>query len=275
LKESPMNFREAFNTVKKQPLAQSLAAWAARWAAVVPAKVWLAAAALILMGLWLQEHDARVRRAAELQNLRQQTAAQVHSLRARAAAALRQANQRQADLARLEAERRSLTARSAALAAQLAALRKRQQKQAKQIAALPPAALRKRLARELGAASLESPASPGSAAGPPPLALSEQGERRVFSALAERDACHAESGLENRQLSACGAQVAADGKEIVQQAHSLAALRRALTAQSQAEAAREKEFRVQLRAARGTWTGRALRALKFLAVGVAVGAVLR
>lgn len=270
-----MNLRDTLNAAKGKRLAQGVLAWAMHWATVVPGKVWLAAAALILLGLWMQEHDARVRRAAELQNLRQQTAAQVRSLRARAAAALRQANEGRAAIAHLEVDRRKLTARSAALAAQLAALRERQQKRARQIAALPPAVLRKRLAQELGAGSLASASTLGSSASPSPLSLSERGERRVVSALAERDACREASGLQSRQLATCGARVAAGRAEISQQAHSLAGLRRALAVQSQAEAAREREFGAQLRAARGTWMGRALRALKFLAVGVAVGVVIR
>jgi hypothetical protein len=269
-----MNFQQAFNSAKSKLAAKSALA---RALLEVPAKVWLAAAALILLGLWLQEHDGRVRRAAELQSLQQQAAARVHALQARSDAALRRANRRNAAaIAGLEAQRRTLTRRSAALSAELATLREKRQEQTQEIAALPPGALEQRLAKELGPSSLVLGVSASSPrADHAPLALSEHGQRQVVSALAERDDCREESGLKDQQLLTCSERATAEGAEIGKQADSLTQLRQALDAQAQMRAARRKEFDAQLRAARGTWSSRALHALKFLAVGVAIGEVLR
>jgi hypothetical protein len=272
-----MNFQQTINAAKSKLAGEGALAAAARWALGVPAKVWLVAAALILAGLWLQEHDARVRRAAELQGLKKQTAVEVSSLQARADAALQQANGRNAAaIAALEAQRRALTARGAALAAELDSLRAKQQKQAEEIATLPPEELETRLTQQLGPSSvvrgpIAGPGSPESGQ----LILSPQGQRQVASALAERDACRDQSALTDRQLSNCNERLAMGGAQISKQADSLSQLRQALDARTQMEAVRQKQFDAELRAARGTWAGRAVRALKFLAVGAAIGAVLR
>lgn len=238
----------------------------------VPAKVWLAAAALIFAGLWLEEHDARVRRAAELAQTKQQTAVEVRSLEARAARALEQANQRNAArIAELEKQRRALQARAESLDGQLASLRAQEQARAAEIAALPPAELAARLARQLGPSSVVSGPDELHRDGAQ-LTLSEQGERQVASALAERDACRSASALQAQQVSNCGERLAAQDAEIREQADSLAQLRRALDAQAQLRAARQKEFDAELRAARGTWHSRLVGALKYVALGAALGA---
>lgn len=276
-----MNLQAAINTAKtKLAQAASLALKGAqqlarRWVPAVPAKVWLAAAALLFAGLWLQEHDARVRRAAELQRTEQQSAAEISALRSKASAALDDANQRNARaIAQLEVERAKLARRSQKLATQLESLQRGQQARAQEIAALPPAALAERLTSVLGPISIAGGASQAATKGNP-LILSVQGQRQVVSALAERDACREQSAVRDQQLANCRAQAATAAAEIQKQADSLAKLNLALDARDQILKRRETQFKAELQAARGTWRTRALRALKLLAIGVAVGAVIR
>jgi hypothetical protein len=248
---------------------------AGRWAPVIPAKVWLAAAVLLFAGLWLQEHDARLRRAAQLQQEQRQSAAEIAALRSKASAALEDANQRNARaIAALEAERAKLARRSQALSAQLESLQREEQARAQEIAALPPAQLASRLTTELGPSSVV-PSSSQPAKDGAPLTLSVQGERRVVSALAERDACRHESAVRDQQLTNCRDLLAADASEIEKQADSAAKLNLALGAKDQILKRRETQFQAELQAARGTWHSRAVRALKLVGIGVAIGVAIR
>jgi hypothetical protein len=109
-----MTIRQAYQTAKArlEPLT--------RRALKIPAQVWLLAGALLFAGLWLQEHDASIRRAAELRQLQQQTATEVSDLHAQSNAAIEVANQRNARMVSdLEAERRKLAGQAERLAALL------------------------------------------------------------------------------------------------------------------------------------------------------------
>jgi chromosome segregation ATPase len=303
-----MNIQQAINTMKAR-LARAGAARlaaerlraiiasarrAAGWALALPLKVWVAAAALIFAGLWLQEHDARVRAAAELQRVKQQTTQQVVALQSQAEAAVRAANRKNAAaVAGLEAQRRKIVQRADQLTAQLQSLRQQQQKRDREIVAMPPEELAKQLAQRLGPLSaVRSPSQPQaglsqspvqrSAAGTPPLehqrgqlALSTEGQRKVAAALDDLDSCRTESALQERRLSNCREQISAADAEIRTQADSLAKLNQALRAKDSILAARESEFKTELAAARGTWSSRALRALKFMAVGVGIGLAMK
>ena len=297
----------------------------AGWALAIPLKVWVAGAVLIFAGLWLHAHDPRVRAAAELERVKQQTTQQVTALQSQAEAAVRAANQRNAAaVAGLEAQRRKLARRADQLTAQLQSLRQERQKRDQQIAALPPEKVTSRLAEMLGPSSVVRGPSPpqmgpsqvegqGSAARTPPLqrrlgppqdnnddhgrptadkgqrttdnrqripddgqlTLSTEAQRKVVTALSDLDSCRAESALQDRRLSNCREQISAAEAEIRTQADSLAKLNQALRAKDAILAARETEFKTELAAARGTWRTRTIRALKFIAVGVGIGLVIR
>jgi hypothetical protein len=309
-----MSIQQAINTMKarlaragaarlasalrtaRRVLAALPALWRpAGWALAIPLKVWVAAAALIFAGLWLQEHDARVRAAAELQRVKQQTTQQVAVLHSQAEAAVRTANRQNATaVASLEAQRRKLVQRADQLTAQLESLRQEQQKRDQEIAATPAKELTEQLTKQLGPGSVVRSASQpqtgpsqaqrqGSAAGTAqpnnndngPLALSTAGQRKVAAALDDLDSCRAESALQESRLSNCRDQVTAAEAEIRTQADSLAKLNQALRAKDGILAARESEFKTELAAARGTWSSRALRALEFIAVGVGIGVAVR
>jgi hypothetical protein len=275
-----MNIRQAVNTI------QSRLAPSTRLAQAIPLKVWLAAAALLVAGLWLHEHDARVRAAAELRQEKQRAEQQVSQLRAQSEAAVRDANVRNArTMAVLEAQRRNLEQKADALTHQLQALRQQQQVRDREIASLPASALRVRLEQQLGAGALAenapgmAPPEPGKNGTAPKagaeLALTEAGARRVATALADRDACLEQSALQDRQAGNCREQLSARAAEIQTQADSLAKLNQALSAKDGILADREREFKAELDAARGTFRSRLARALKFLAAGAAIGAAIR
>ncbi len=288
-------------------VVRSLARTALGVAASVPLQIWLAAAALLFAGLWLEDHDAKVREAAELRQAGQQAAQRVAALEAQAEAALRQANENNAAVvAQLETRRHALAQQASNLAAQLEALRQKQAARQAKLVALPASELARNLSDQLGPSSVvrgplpESPhtvtgssvaraneaavrtpplqpsaASPQLATDNGQLTLSEPGQRIVASALAERDACREHSAIQDKLVANCGQRVAAGEAEIRAQADSLAKLNVALSAKNKILAEREAEHRAELRAARGTWRSRAWRAMKWIGAGVVVGQLIR
>jgi hypothetical protein len=263
-----MNLRQAISTAttRMAPLF--------RFASTVPARVWMAAAALLFAGLWLQEHDARVRRAAEAAKATQQAAAQIADLKAKADAAVREANQRNAAaIAELETQRRKLAARGNVLSAQLETLKRQEQESGAKFATLPPEEVARLLTRQLGPSGIvQTAAQP---IGGRPLALSVEGQRKVGAAIAERDSCREQGAVRQSQISNCRNQLVAGAAEIQKQADSLTKLNQALVAKDEIFKGRESEFKTQLRAARGTWHGRMFRALKYIAAGAAIGVAIR
>lgn len=311
-----MNIRQAINAVTTgiRPLR--------RFALIIPAPTWMAAAALVLLGWWLQERDARIRRAAELEQVRQQTASEVSKLQARADAAVAQANQANAGaIAELEAERRRLSARAGELNRKLDSVKQQGQARAEEIAALSPEQLRRKLEQQLGPGAIQDaevgsrsqevdsrqetvdrrsppmpattyplplqppPPSPQPLSGDvdmpesrtpnPAFSLTDAGARKAALGIAERDSCREESALENQQLANCRELLAADAAEIEKQAESLDQLNQALDAKDRILVRREAEFKAQLAAARGTWRSRLARTLKYVAIGVGIGAAVR
>lgn len=113
--------------------------------------VWLTAAALMFFGLWLAEHNASVRRAAELAETKKQAAAAVSQLQARASQAERQANVQNAQaVENLEAQRKKLDERARELDRLAAALEQQERKSASQAAAMTSQEVLKELEERLG-----------------------------------------------------------------------------------------------------------------------------
>ncbi|MGD0922490.1 MAG: hypothetical protein ABSA70_12105 [Terriglobia bacterium] len=114
--------------------------------ACLPWRLVLGAGCLVFLGIWLHEHDARLRRDGELQQLKQQTSAQVADLGARAEAAMREANQKNARvIADLEARRRQLEREGEALRQRLLLLREDERQRVSEVASLSPTELAERL----------------------------------------------------------------------------------------------------------------------------------
>ena len=125
---------------------------ACRWA-----KTHLLFLVLICLGvsvpLWLLEHDARLRRDFELQQLRREAAAEIANLRARAAAALEDADSSAQRVRDLEARGLQLERAEANLKSAISNLKDKEHARLREVATLPFPALAEELRRELGTKS--------------------------------------------------------------------------------------------------------------------------
>ncbi len=126
-------------------------------AACLWAKAHLLFLALLALGfsvpLWLLEHDARLRREFEFQQLRHQAAAEIANLRARAAAALDDADAGAQRVRDLEAQRLQLVRAEAKLRSEISDLKAKERAGLQEIAALPFPRVVERLRSELGPGS--------------------------------------------------------------------------------------------------------------------------
>ena len=156
-----MSERESKVESRKLKVTQALRALSTRvsifgfrvsdFAARVPWKLVLGATGLFILALAWREHDARLRRDLELQQLRQQTSVQVAALRAHADALLRAANEKNARVIRdLDSRRRQLEREDKELRQRLLRLQEEEGKQVAEVASLPAAELAKRVAGRLG-----------------------------------------------------------------------------------------------------------------------------
>jgi hypothetical protein len=117
----------------------------------IPGRAWLAVGCLLVAAFWLQQHDARIRQQAEVQQLRSQTSAEVAALRKQAAQDVKQANVENAkEIAKLEQRRQQVVQQNRTLAAQLARLREQAQIQAGKVATLPISQIVNRVTTQLG-----------------------------------------------------------------------------------------------------------------------------
>lgn len=303
--------------------------------ACIPWRVVLGGAGVLIVAIWLLEHDARLRREVELGQLKQQTAAQVSELRARADAALRAANQENARaIEGLETRRRRLEREAEELRQRLVSLREEERARVGQVATLPASVLEQRVAARLDPGNFGTRASeakeqarlggqvsgvsarvsgknlpddqtrspgekgatpepwhlkPGTspipspqpaAAGQPPtpspeFVLTEEGARRIETAFLELDSCRAQSVVKDGALGNCQEQVATQAAIAGEMRKSLADLNQAIHLKDEIAARTETLHRAELKAARGTRGSRFLRAVEYVAVGVAIGVVAR
>src|SRR5215472_5848681 len=117
----------------------------------IPGRIWFAVGGLLAAAFWMQQHDARIRQQAGLQQLRNGTAAETAALRRQAAQDMRQANVQNARaVATLEQRRQQLEQQNRQLAAQLDGLRKQAQIQAGEAATLTISEIVTRVAAQLG-----------------------------------------------------------------------------------------------------------------------------
>lgn len=258
---------------------------------------------ILLFGLWLVEHDARVRRSYELAQMRKQTTAEISTLEKQAEAAVREANERHSQAIRnLESRQKKLLEASARLRERLAALQKEERAKVEQAATLPTEKVATEVAARLGlppesvqratsptttaakVATSGEPSTPPSSEGSEgrvekpratQLTLDEPALRRVDAALAELDSCREQHTVLTEQIANCDSQVAAQADSIKQQAASIEKLRQALTDKDQILARLQEEHRAELKAARGTRWGRWKRTLEHIALGIAIGVVIR
>jgi hypothetical protein len=277
----------------------------------VPWKLVLGGTGLFILALAWREHEARLRRDLELQQLRQQTSAQVAALRTRADALLRAANENNARvIAELDSRRRQLEREGEELRQRLLRLQEEEGKQVAEVASLPAAGLAKRVAGRLGVRDsgpkeqvsgvrgqvsgknlpndqTRSPSEkdatpdiqhlkPGTSPVPSPeLVLTEEGARRVETAFVELDSCREQAAVKDGELANCQEQVAANRAAVGEMNQSLQNLNQAIHLKDEILARVEAEHQAELKATRGSRLGRFVRAVEYVGVGVVIGLVAR
>jgi hypothetical protein len=110
---------------------------------------------------------------------------------------------------------------------------------------------------------------------PAALVLSDQGARKVETALIELDSCRQQTQVMGQQVSNCQQQTKLDSTLQQEQAGTIAKLNAALVDKDQILARSEEAHRAELRAARGTWRSRFLRAVEIFAGGFIAGVLVR
>jgi hypothetical protein len=105
--------------------------------------------------------------------------------------------------------------------------------------------------------------------------LSDQGVRKVETALIELDSCRQQAQVMGQQVSNCEQQTKLDTALQQQQSSTIAKLNVALADKDQIMARREEAHRLELRAARGTWRRRIIRAVEIFAGGFIAGVLIR
>ena len=260
---------------------------------------------------WWYEHDAHLRQADELRELKKETEAQVAKLQGDAEAAMRQANQTNAQQVRdLEAQRESLERNAETLRQQLALLGEQERSQVEQVATLPAPEVAHSVASALGlnpndlgsadggsrtqtpgpqsapsgaptAAPSTAPGSgeaalpQGAGATQPPYQLSEQGLRKIDTALVQLDSCQKQAAVRDQEVTNCQQQATTDQAIIAAQRSSIDHLNAALGDKDQILAREQQSNKEQMKIVRGTWTQRSVRVAEHVAIGVAIGLVLR
>jgi hypothetical protein len=117
--------------------------------------------------------------------------------------------------------------------------------------------------------------SPESRTPSPDFVLTEEGARRVETAFLELDSCREQSAVKDGALGNCQEQVATQAAIAGEMRKSLDDLNQAIRLKDEIAARTETLHRAELRAARGSWGSRFLRAVEYVAVGVAIGVVAR
>lgn len=247
--------------------------------------------------VWLADHDAQVRQASELADLRKRAGAEISSLKAKAESARRDADQQRAQAIRgLQARQAELARAGEQLRQRLAALQQEERKQVEQAATLPTSEVATRVAARLGLPTPSLPAQAGlreaglpagkseipnskseiqkSAAGQE-LRLDESAERKLAADLARLDACKEQSAVLNQQSVNCNQQVATQAALIRQQSASIQDFHQALADQDRLIEQLKKEHQAELKAVRGTRWHRIVRTLEHVAIGMAIGAAIR
>ena len=118
------------------------------------------------------------------------------------------------------------------------------------------------------APSASSPSSPA-------LVLSDQGTRKVETALIELDSCRQQAQVMGQEVSNCEQQAKLSSAMQEQQSGTIAKLNAALADKDQILARSEEAHRAELKAARGTWRARFLRAVEIFAGGFIAGVLVR
>jgi hypothetical protein len=121
----------------------------------------------------------------------------------------------------------------------------------------------------------QPPPPSASSASRPALVLSDQGVRKVESALSELDSCRQQAQVMGQQVSNCEQQAKLDSTMLDQQSGAISKLQAALADKDKILAQSEAAHRAELKAARGTWRSHFMRAVEYFAGGFVAGVLVR
>jgi hypothetical protein len=105
--------------------------------------------------------------------------------------------------------------------------------------------------------------------------LNEAELRQVETAFLQLDACREQSAAQDRLVANCEERAAASRTVSENLNRSVNQLQEAVRLKDEIATRTEAAHRAELKAARGTWRGRFIRALEYVAVGVVIGVVVR
>jgi hypothetical protein len=120
-----------------------------------------------------------------------------------------------------------------------------------------------------------NPVSGVSGQGSGALVLSDQGVRKVETALIELDSCRQHTQVMGQQVSNCEQQAKLDSNLQQQQSDTISKLNAALADKDQILARSAEAHQAELKAARGTWRRRFLHAVEIFAGGFIAGVLVR
>jgi len=135
-----------------------------------------------------------------------------------------------------------------------------------------------------GAAPADAGATAGATAGTtvgpaaaanPSYQLTEQGLRKIDTALVQLDSCQKQAAVRDQEATNCQKQATASQAIIADQKASIDKLNAALADKDQILAREQQSSKEELKIVRGTWTQRSLRVAEHVAIGVAIGFAIR
>ena len=115
----------------------------------------------------------------------------------------------------------------------------------------------------------------GAASSDPTYELSDEGMRKINTALVELDSCHKQAAIRDQEVSNCQQQAAANQAIIAEQKASIDKLNSALADKDQILAREQQSSKEQMKIVRGTFVERAVHVAEHVAFGVAIGIAIR
>ena len=261
--------RAACHKLANLSLVQGL--W--RLAPGLPAAV-LAGAAIMFFA-WSFERQARQRELTEAKQEKKQATEEISRLQQQAAGALRQAQQSAQAVRELESQRQKIAREAEGLRQSLESLRKQELARTDEVATLPTSEVASRVASRLQEQGTGKRPQGENQKNPPALVLSDPGVRKVETAFIELDSCRQQTQVIEQQISNCEQQAKLDATLQEQQSGTISKLNAALADKDQVLAHSEEAHRAELKAARGTWRARLLRAVEIFAGGFIAGVLVR
>ncbi len=241
--------------------------------------------AILLVAVLWWSHTSDLRSQFRLEQVQKQSAARAKTLEQQVDEAVKKAAlEHAAAIRELESRRRKLENMASDLQKRLDAVRAQERARLQDITALPLEQLSAQVTQQLGAEGQDvvvgtQRASEGPDSGArtvnPNLVVTEEGFRKIATALSQLESCQEQDKVKDLLISNCQEKEALNASVISKMDQSVNQLKEAVRMKDEVLAQKEAAHAAELKAARGTWGSRILRAAKYVAVGVAIGVAVR